>query len=132
MKGLYEAGIQLEITLDLALFHEFLGKADGVAGLLHADLLGGSGLDDAACHFGFGEMARLRRRHADARGFEHRLKGGDVLRPEPGGVGVGEVACNDTLADGKPMEKEKSYTLKDGDIFCVVSPEYTFKVVIET
>lgn len=36
------------------------------------------------------------------------------------------------LADGKPMEKEKSYTLKDGDIFCVVSPEYTFKVVIET
>lgn len=36
------------------------------------------------------------------------------------------------LADGKPMKKEKSYTLKDGDIFCVVSPEYTFKVVIET
>ena len=36
------------------------------------------------------------------------------------------------LADGKPMEKEKSNTLKDGDIFCVVSPEYTFKVVIET
>lgn len=36
------------------------------------------------------------------------------------------------LADGKSMEKEKSYTLKDGDIFCVVSPEYTFKVVIET
>ena len=36
------------------------------------------------------------------------------------------------LADGKPMEKEKSHTLKDGDIFCVVSPEYTFKVVIET
>lgn len=36
------------------------------------------------------------------------------------------------LADGKLMEKEKSYTLKDGDIFCVVSPEYTFKVVIET
>lgn len=36
------------------------------------------------------------------------------------------------LTDGKPMEKEKSYTLKDGDIFCVVSPEYTFKVVIET
>lgn len=36
------------------------------------------------------------------------------------------------LADRKPMEKEKSYTLKDGDIFCVVSPEYTFKVVIET
>lgn len=36
------------------------------------------------------------------------------------------------LADEKPMEKEKSYTLKDGDIFCVVSPEYTFKVVIET
>lgn len=36
------------------------------------------------------------------------------------------------LVDGKPMEKEKSYTLKDGDIFCVVSPEYTFKVVIET
>lgn len=36
------------------------------------------------------------------------------------------------LADGKAMEKEKSYTLKDGDIFCVVSPEYTFKVVIET
>lgn len=36
------------------------------------------------------------------------------------------------LADGKPMEKEKPYTLKDGDIFCVVSPEYTFKVVIET
>lgn len=32
----------------------------------------------------------------------------------------------------KQMEKEKSYTLKDGDIFCVVSPEYTFKVVIET
>ena len=37
-----------------------------------------------------------------------------------------------TSADGKPMEKEKSYTLKDGDIFCVVSPEDTFKVVIET
>ena len=36
------------------------------------------------------------------------------------------------LADGKPMEKEKSYPLIDGDIFCVVSPEYTFKVVIET
>ena len=36
------------------------------------------------------------------------------------------------LSDGKPMEIENSYTLKDCDIFCVVSPEYTFKVVIET
>ena len=37
------------------------------------------------------------------------------------------------LAERKAnRKKEKSYTLKDGDIFCVVSPEYTFKVVIET
>ena len=35
------------------------------------------------------------------------------------------------LADGRRMEKEKLYTLKDGDMFCVLSPEYTFKVVIE-
>jgi hypothetical protein len=76
-----------------------LGKADSVAGLLHADLLGGLGLDDAACHFGFGEVAGLRRRHTDARGFEHRLEGGHVLRLEPGGIGVGDVACNHALAD---------------------------------
>ena len=36
------------------------------------------------------------------------------------------------LADGKPMEKGRQYTLKDGDAFYVLSPEYTFKVVIET
>lgn len=35
------------------------------------------------------------------------------------------------LADGRQMEKEKRYTLKDGDVFYVLSPEYTFKVVIE-
>lgn len=36
------------------------------------------------------------------------------------------------LSDGKSMEKGKQYTLRDGDIFFVLSPEYTFKVVIET
>lgn len=36
------------------------------------------------------------------------------------------------LADGKPMEKAKQYTLKNGDVFYVLSPEYMFKVVIET
>ena len=30
------------------------------------------------------------------------------------------------------MEKGKQYTLRDGDSFYVLSPEYTFKVVIET
>ena len=35
------------------------------------------------------------------------------------------------LANGKPMEKSKQYTLKDGDVFYVLSPEYKFKVVIE-
>lgn len=32
---------------------------------------------------------------------------------------------------GEPMEKGKQYTLRDGDSFYVLSPEYTFKVVIE-
>lgn len=36
------------------------------------------------------------------------------------------------LADGKPMEKSKQYTLKDGDVFYILSPEYMFRVVIET
>ena len=36
------------------------------------------------------------------------------------------------LADGTPMEKTKSYTLKPGEVFYVLSPEYMFRVVIET
>jgi len=36
------------------------------------------------------------------------------------------------LADGRQMEKSKSYTLKPGEVFYVLSPEYTFRVVIET
>lgn len=36
------------------------------------------------------------------------------------------------LSGGEPMEKGKQYTLRDGDSFYVLSPEYTFKVVIET
>lgn len=36
------------------------------------------------------------------------------------------------LAGGKPMEKDKQYPLKNGDVFYVLSPEYRFKVVIET
>ena len=35
------------------------------------------------------------------------------------------------LSSGEPMEKGKQYTLRDGDSFYVLSPEYTFKVVIE-
>lgn len=36
------------------------------------------------------------------------------------------------LSNGEPMKKGKQYTLRDGDSFYVLSPEYTFKVVIET
>ena len=36
------------------------------------------------------------------------------------------------LSGGEPMKKGKQYTLRDGDSFYVLSPEYTFKVVIET
>jgi len=36
------------------------------------------------------------------------------------------------LAGGKPMEKLKQYTLKNGEVFYVLSPEYMFRVVIET
>ena len=66
-----------------------------------------------------------------------RLATSDVMMPADNQISrnhcVRDLSKYGTyLADGKPMEKEKSYTLKDGDIFCVVSPEYTFKVVIET
>lgn len=36
------------------------------------------------------------------------------------------------LSNGEPMKKGKQYTLRDGDSFYVLSPEYKFKVVIET
>ena len=36
------------------------------------------------------------------------------------------------LSNGEPMKKGKQYTLRDGDSFYVLAPEYTFKGVIET
>lgn len=48
-----------------------------------------------------------------------------------------EVALRDVskfgtfLADGTRMEKNRTYYLKDQSLFCVVSPEYKFRVKIE-
>ncbi len=50
----------------------------------------------------------------------------------------GEFAVKDKskfgtlLEDGTPMVKEKVYTLKEGGVFYVLSPEYMFRLVIES